>query len=387
MPIPSLPLEIIHEIASHFRSRNDSETRKAVRAGQVISLVCSLWSQIGQTLRWKTIVIKIDALPSLAQHLDLHPHLRRCIVVLKQKKVSVEEDEQDIDASFRLLAQLVPTLPELLSLDVRALTFGHLLPVLQAASRRPRLEQLCVTIDRPVVWTNELTEAFADGFASLLSLELRVANISVPQGFNERIIPRQAKFKLEGLRFGWSSERFDTPMLAQSLLSSFDSTTLRKCTLERSSADPALFSWLTTCPNLEIVNLKIVPQETSDSLQGLVSCLPQMNSIRELTIKFIDRDDLALSPVTLEVLLAALPPSLKSFRARQLLFNDYLSVPQHQQCATSPVYRKFEAVFGEDRASGNGVVVDEFAFMLWATKENRNLWYRHVFEYATWDGR
>jgi len=230
MPILSLPIEIVHEIAFHLRAPPFAGCYQAIEDGQSLSLVCRRWYSTGQALRWRHLRIDITSVPSLLAHFDRHHHLPRLVRSLEQRSYA-----DDIDADFEGFENL-PSLLDMV-VEVRHLHLSQRDSTFEAVSRSAadltRLVHLYVSsTNQGLTWNSNINSIFAQGFPSLRQLLLSPTSITVDA--HPDTIPEHDNLKqIENLYLDWNTS--NSPNQVESVLASLDPATLQFCVLSSPS--------------------------------------------------------------------------------------------------------------------------------------------------------
>jgi len=321
MPIHSLPLEIVHEIASHLRAPSESDTQGAVEAGQSLSLVCRGWYPSGQALRWRAIQSDVVFVPSLLAHFDLFPHLAHLVTSLKQSSLKSEDplivkDERGFDSVPRLLG----VLQNLRSFHLRIIDSAFE-PVLRAAASRSNLVSVNIYGKGALTWSKTIAAIFARGFPSIREfLLISQAGLSFPAEGPSG--PTDTKLKtLQHLSLTWSGYQITSPI--QPVLANVNFASLRTLFLGGVPACTFPFEWLAYCTSLECLRVYDSPHFLASTLPTLLANLSKASSLQVLEYQLLE--DIAgntsyLSPVTLDEVFASVPSSLGVIQVTQLLF-------------------------------------------------------------------
>ncbi|GAA5827624.1 hypothetical protein JCM5353_008748 [Sporobolomyces roseus] len=324
MPIPSLPIEIIHEIVVHLRTPEQGDTTEAIEGGQALSLVCRRWYPIGQALRWKDLRIDIASVPSLLAHFDLYPHLSRLVTTFKQLDSSNGRfDSSETDSStdldeegFALLPKLLETLEQLRALNLEDVqsTFK---PVLRAAAGLPGLHIFSLFTTLSLVWDTDVDSVFVAGFPSLRHFTLTSAAAVVHEiDCSQRPITRGGK-RLQDVSLSWFQSEPD--ILVQSILSTMDLAALRTLFLGGVPADTFPFESLSSCLNLRSLRIFVFDSSLASNFPALLSNLPKATSLKNLEYTVVPRTISYASPLTLDALFASFPSTLALLLVPQLL--------------------------------------------------------------------
>ena len=379
MPIPSLPLEIIHEIAFQLRTPQQHDTHGAIAAGRALSLVCRRWYSIGQALCWKDLKISIASVPSLLAHFDLYAHLARLLTTLAQSATKSLTEVGTDRQGFDMLPRLLNTLQELRLLDLKYVhsTFQA---VFQAAADLPHLGVLKLSVAHELRWNKHLASIFIAGFRSLKQFEFVPLVIPIAED-EDTLAPALRNLKsLHTLSFSWWNGRsFD---FAQSILWTVDPTVLRRVKLAGVPACASAYEWLAKCPNLFHLRIAIIDDCLDSNFPTLLLNLSMSKSLRRVQYTILGLDDsVDLSPVTPDALFASLPSSLTTFEARQLIFPD--SDSTRDRMPTLP-FDGQALCWVEGMAStpeGNRCV------RFWKERKDgkSETWYRCILGFGTWD--
>ncbi|GAA5824310.1 hypothetical protein JCM5353_007016 [Sporobolomyces roseus] len=388
MPIPSLPIEIVGEIVSHFRTPPQGDTTEAIEPGQALSLVCRRWYRIGQALRWRDVRIDSTSIPSLLAHFDLYPHLPCLVATLKQLDPSEDEsdsDSSDSDASSdadeegsNLLPKLLDALQELRALDLRPVqsTFQQ---VFHASAGLPRLRLFKITANQALSWNDIINSTFAQGFTSLRRFDIHIKD-DLP------IVPRDslapATHCLKHIKnFSFSSGSATSSNLVETILASLDPATLETCILLSASITTIPSEWLASCSNLTTLIISGSPLSLI-SFSTLLSSLSKSKSLMILSIGVIDDDVSYPSPVTLDNIFALSPPNLRIFSAWELRFTDSAGFHDRPFSSDNPKISSFIVQALTVTSEGDRCV--EF----WKESDaesGETRACRYVTEYATWN--
>lgn len=370
MPIPSLPLEIVGEIASHLRAAPLDDTHDAVRAGQTLSLVCRSWYPLGQALRWRTVDSEIDTIASLDVHFRLYPHLSRLVHGFVQTAPApedvTEEEDPELAATFEILAKLISSLTHVTFISVAEVAHVDLHHVLKAASSLPRLDVFSVLVTRKTIWTSQLASVLANGFKSLRSFYFQTTRLSPTEEWNDSVVTRPTPLQLTNLRLAWRSVPTVTPRLLESFLSCINPTTVETCEAIGSCASRTTFSWLETCSNLRLLDVYVRPRDAELSINELIDYLPRMTNLRKLTLVINKPDTFTPFPTSIVSLLSALPSNLRFIDASTFIFSDGDAFP-HQQL--SQVGRKLRYLLYKSPSLAT--------MLLWQPYDDRSQWFRH----------
>jgi len=380
MPIPSLPIEIIREIASHLCAPVRCDCREAVDIGKAMSLVSRVWHSVGRALRWRSLRIEATSVDSLLAHVNLHPNLPllpKNLELTFSSEDPIEEEDEVGERKLRRVNSLLSLLIGLLSLDVEGPSDRGLSMVCRTAATLPRLEAISIVVRRKLIWTADLASAFANGFTSLHAFRLIVKSLGLDPSVVAPIVRRTVPFQAQHLGLYWRSYSAESPLLVQSFLSSFDTESLLECVLYKSAAEDLAFSWLTTCSNLRTLTITLRARSAASTFAYLISRLPRLLSLRTLEIEAGGTVD---SPSALDAVLASFPPQLERFQSRQICFNDYTLIPQLQMSVSRGPCHYLEGLYPDEIATGM-----DYPLILWASTADPNKWFRHVSTSATWE--
>jgi len=375
MPIPSLPIELVGEIASHLRAPPQGDTKEAIESGQALSLVCRRWYPIGQALRWRQIQIDFKAIPTLTAHFAVHPALG-CLVssfTHTYRRDESAEEEGSEAGKIQGLAKLIEVMVALVDLKVRCPNGSDYKGVLIVASRLPQLQHASLRINGNVVWTPELATVFAAGFPSLLKWSFTTRTMQL-ENIDSVPVTHPTELKhLQVLGLRWKKQTL-TSSLVQSFTSSIDTLTLKRCTLWGSSANSTMLQWLSTCPHLLDLTLSPTPETFADFYFDLLSRLPSMSSLEYLSINPND-DFITASPRNLSSMLAIIPANLELFRMRSMVFVDWEAFEQRPL----PLVKVWSSIGGliEDSAGTRPTVI-------WQEEKGAK-WYRDPTIWDDWD--
>ena len=389
MPIPSLPIEIVSEIVSYLRTSLAKDAREAIKAGQSISLVCRSWYTIGQALCWRTLTLEATAFPSLVNHFTLHPHLALLVRGLRQTPpdpIKEERGHPSIDAGFRSLAASLALTVGIRKLVVDRVPARTLQEVLRAACSLSNLQTFRIAARR-VAWTSEFSSILGRGSPSITTLRLIAARLYALAPIHSS---HQATLPVVNLSLGWISDPDETPLILKDLLPSLSSISLRTCTLSVSAADEAAYMWLSSCPGLQ--NLVVIAGnfDVSRTFTRLINHLPRMLSLKKLQLELKSQEYAVSFPIALDEFLRALPPNLGKIKARDFIFEDYLSISQCEKPSSPTRYRRIEtSVLLDDTEDEDSEEEDyteqQFALILWAEQGDNTCWYRRPLSYLTWE--
>ena len=320
MPIASLPIEIVHEIASHLRAPPFTDSHQAVEDGQSMSLACRSWYPIGQELRWRSIQVDIVAVPSLLVHFDLHPHLPRLVFGLDQSHSSPSETETDQEQKvYESLPKLLSTLGELRTLHLRPInsTFE---PVFQATASLPLLTTMLINPGGNLSWSKTIDTTFAQGFPSirefyLLSTHLVVVDEGLTVSTNSNLK------KLQRLSLTWSGSIDSSPV--PRILANLDFAVLQSLLVGGVPACTFPFESLARCTSLEYLRVYDSSQFFDSTFPTLIANLSEVSSLAVLEYH-VDGGGTAqasyASTITLEELYNSVPPSLEIVQVKQVAF-------------------------------------------------------------------
>lgn len=389
MPIPSLPIEIIVEIVSYLRTSLAKDAREAIKAGQSISLVCRSWYTTGQALCWRTLTLEVTTFPSLVTHFSLHPRLALLVRGLRQTPpdpIKEERGHPSIDAGFRSLAASLALTVGIRKLVVDRVPARTLQEVLRAACSLPNLQTFRIAARR-VAWTSEFSSILGRGSPSITTLRLIAARLYALAPIHSS---HQATLPVVNLSLGWISDPDETPLILKDLLPSLSSISLRTCTLSVSAADEAAYMWLSSCPGLQ--NLVVIAGnfDVSRTFTRLINHLPRMLSLKKLQLELKSQEYAVSFPIALDEFLRALPPNLGKIKARDFIFEDYLSISQCAKPSSPTRYRRIEtSVLLDDTEDEDSEEEDyteqQFALILWAEQGDNTCWYRRPLSYLTWE--
>jgi len=239
MPIPSLPLDIISEIACHLRTPLKSDTREAIKAGQSLSLVCRRWYPIGQALRWKDLEIGIVSVPSLLAHFDLHPQVARLVASFKlTERAQVPSSEDGDGKGVDALPKMLRTLGQLESLDLRYLS-ADLPVVMQTTAPLQYLTELYLNSDHRLDWNENLISTLVAGFPALRGFSITASqDLVLEDDDSVTTAPRNLK-ELQNMSLSWYTSKGSN--VVQRFLSIFDPAALSSCSLIAAPACAAAY--------------------------------------------------------------------------------------------------------------------------------------------------
>ncbi|GAA5839623.1 hypothetical protein JCM5353_006591 [Sporobolomyces roseus] len=229
----------------------------------------------------------------------------------------------EMDPEWAVFASLVSGMTELRDLRITALGGELLEPIWTTASRLPRLSRFGLTVLREIVWTTEFASSFADGFNSLREFSFVAKHITTPKSGFQLPPPRQTQLQVLVLQLAWIGSAPLTRLLLDFFLPSIATSSLHSCAVTGSPNGRAIFEWWTTCPKLRDVYSQVYSTDLADISTDLVLYLPRMVSLAKFRLLLLRAQANQVSPITLAALLAALPPNLGWFEARQLCFTDH----------------------------------------------------------------
>ncbi|GAA5986009.1 hypothetical protein JCM5350_005495 [Sporobolomyces pararoseus] len=340
MPIPSLPLDIIFEIVSHLEE--EEKVEQQIQAGKLVSLVCRSSRALGQRLRWRTVKIKPQQLPSLLDHFVRFPLLAKLVRDFKfLGLLSDDLDTGDVSTAkaYAQLPQLLETLVNLQVLLIQGKMENHLLPILKAASYLFDLRT----------------------FTS--SLQLDVKNNS-------------QKLSLHRLVLFWRIDPADASQLTNDFLSIFDPTAVKEVGLVGHTACPVLLECLIGFPNLVNLDLRMNSEVLGD-LSQLLPVLARLSSLETVMVvpMDIEEEDTIESSVSLSEVLACFSPSLRIFSAKQFIFPDFYQIPVRQAATRERSVNTRYIMARRPRDMAGGGSTD---LLLWGDEEEGKVnWFRH----------
>ncbi|GAA5916548.1 uncharacterized protein JCM6883_002629 [Sporobolomyces salmoneus] len=343
MPIPFVPTEIVEDIVFHLRATSDYSLSESISSGKALSLFCQWSAPIGQALRWRFVKVDPSSMRSLSRHFQQFPHLAKLVRTLiytpAEEKGNGNVEEAAARRRFRTesldeLLLVLQSTSELWRFDYNGVFEGSwvsgtaLGTIIQAASALQRLKRFKLQIADRVDWTAEATRAFDVGFFDLedLSIWLNLNPLLEP-GFNSHPSSFSPK-KVETFRACIGGDVADASSLGTYLLQQLDPSVLRECYLARSLARNVNYELLSTCSRLN--HLTIVPWSGngSDSFFALVQNLQRLSSLHRIAIHVMGPLFLTgPTNIPLNQVLAACPPSLRTFSLTKISFDDYASIP------------------------------------------------------------
>jgi hypothetical protein len=182
MPIPFLPLELVHEIVSQIKEEELTPAETCTKYGSAVSLVCKSWKPIGQDLRWKKLEVIAAQIPSLVEHLGRYPRFASLVhefQLSSSKNLTADSDDQPSDALLGDLAALISSFSNLRVISIRGKLGRHLSSILKAASQLFRVKRCELMISNEVKWSEELSSSLEAGFrrTSLFLFTTRVLSV------------------------------------------------------------------------------------------------------------------------------------------------------------------------------------------------------------------
>ncbi|GAA5902705.1 uncharacterized protein JCM6883_007213 [Sporobolomyces salmoneus] len=341
MSIPSLPLEIIAEIAFHLRARRREDVKQTVSNGKSISLVCRQFAPIGQALRWRLVKINWRSTRSLAQHFEKFPQLAELVRVMIRGDEDEDEDEDDDDVDdddvqeeeeAESLDNLLLVLN--LTLSLNRLNFklrdkwrlsSAFSTILRAASALPQLRKFEFKTGSRIEWTIEVAQVFNAGFPALRSLVVVLPSVSAPEAGLEAIPLSTPRKKLEKLQVCVAGSETGTASLSAYIFNQLDPSVLHLCNLTAPLIRDHSYHFLSTCPRLTILRVQICSSD-SNLFSDLVHHLPHLRSLVDVDVYLLD-SRIVEANISLERVLAACPATLKNFVSERFSFSDYESIP------------------------------------------------------------
>ncbi|GAA5949109.1 hypothetical protein JCM3765_004014 [Sporobolomyces pararoseus] len=185
MSVPSLPLDLIIVIASHFETNpfraEERKVQEQVETAKALSLVCRAWRPIGQGLRWRSLRISESLVPSLVNHIALYPRLAKFI-----RAFNFTESLRNAPGGGYSQAQNIELLPPVLA-SLANLRFcvisgnvgQHLVAILRSLSTLEGLEGLGLFGTSYTNWSDEMEAIFSSGYEKLWYLAFCMENLSL----------------------------------------------------------------------------------------------------------------------------------------------------------------------------------------------------------------
>ncbi|GAA5991667.1 hypothetical protein JCM5350_007311 [Sporobolomyces pararoseus] len=237
MPVPSLPLDIVFEIVSHFKEEEQTADKIKLHEveGKSLSLVCKAWKVVGQALRWTSVDVAAAQLPPLVKHFTLYPHLASHVQFFRVDGEGLSAGTTTVgfsEHSFEALLEFLPTLVNLQCFSIRGEMETRLPQILRASSRLERLEEMGLFELSTFDCSNDFISSFQAGFDKLRSLTffaLSTAPSTTPPTSSSS---GSKKLSLECLKLSWTSPSLHDAQLADAFLSMVDPTSLSTVILD-----------------------------------------------------------------------------------------------------------------------------------------------------------
>jgi hypothetical protein len=157
--LTSLPPEIISEIVSHLEE-DSAYAPQQVRDGKTVSLVCKGCRPLGQALRWRTLAIVSEQIPSLLDHFARHTRLAKLVLALKV-------DDFNDQTSPDQLPDLIATFVNLRQLTIYDELGLHISPIIQTAAWLQQLKTYTLITDGTIDWSSDVVPTFRNSFKSM----------------------------------------------------------------------------------------------------------------------------------------------------------------------------------------------------------------------------
>ncbi|GAA5915609.1 hypothetical protein JCM5296_003188 [Sporobolomyces johnsonii] len=277
MPVPRLPLEVVHLILGHLRQLCAGYPEQLRENGTSAALVCREWRSGGTAVAWDTVAAFSDEVDAVVDHLVQYPSLAvnvKVIALQGDRGLNVVPDRVSGLSAARLFAAC----PNFRHLDITTCHGGLTAALRSAPATLVTINAWLSTLDSPVdTFLRAITR-----FNNLRTLAIDLI-FSGHRASPSTIPPPCAKIPLRHLDLSLTNMRNDT-MHVETLLSSIDPATTRYVHVTYDSPFPSLLPWMSQCPNLSIAVLSISRPCFTSALQQLVATLPSLSHISNFSL-------------------------------------------------------------------------------------------------------
>ncbi|GAA6003149.1 hypothetical protein JCM10207_001772 [Rhodosporidiobolus poonsookiae] len=333
MPAPFFPLDIVGLVVDALDNLCESFEERTF-CGKAIALVCKSWTPLGLSLHWSHQAYVLDSDGGLLAKRVRDGRVQRYVKVLTIDDTL--DDDGPGDGQPPPMEQVLRTTRRFISKCTRLnrLHLVLLFPALPqvygflASISTASLSSLfigCRTFDyfSPALFVRTLA-----GFPSLTFLD---ANLLVSEEHSSAYNKPEWNHRLRLTELNLFCQHFSDSPGPSNCLKAFsvtlDATVLRTCTVQLSADDAWFLPWLAACPSLHtLVLIAGSDSVVAALLPPLTHHLPNFHALDDLQFKrrrsgYLDETASLPSPIPVDALLAAFPPTLRNAFISGVFFN------------------------------------------------------------------
>ncbi|GAA5950512.1 hypothetical protein JCM3765_000513 [Sporobolomyces pararoseus] len=376
MSLATLPAEILDEITFELRTYFGNDNSDSEKAGKALSLVCRRLKPFGQALQWRNTQCHILKTRSLANHFSRFQHLGSLVINFQTTPLDQPlENSQNTKWDLSALSSLLSRCTRLQQLHLRIYRGLPSLKILQKISQIKSLLGLVIYFEDPLEWSPKMASVLAEDFPSLEKLSFEASKFRLPNRRCKSLgSSRQIRQKVQKLKLGWVCARDgEEEEVIDTVISSFDISSVDDITLAGDAACSRMFEQLTTCSRLESIALQLPEYlDRVATLSSLVEVLPRFKDLTDVSLQIEDSSEAFSIGFPLSRLLEAWTPSLERVFVVADTLGDYDSIAKCQ--IEMPIdWTKYQTVAMIAFKDEGGPTVTT----VWRAKDSGNSkWYR-----------
>jgi hypothetical protein len=194
--------------------------------------------------------------------------------------------------------------------------------LLQTAGQLAHLHSFMLVVTKePLRWGPHLSSIVASSFPSLVYFNLHVTELDFPDFTGRRSPVRLSPKQLQTISlYGYSRTR-EEALFFDSIMQFSDPSSLVEVEVAGGLVSTAVFERLSCLPNLRRLVIGIAPDDDGAAMAEILPQLRNMKTLEFLDINpYCDTATVVDSPVSLETLLQALPPTIRMTSILDLRF-------------------------------------------------------------------